>query len=85
MPAGVQTTSRRRSWNDVPVARSAIRARNDVAAVAIGEAFPGCELLRVPIEDVEIGLGRREPLRRDGQQVVRQVQLEVLVEVVADP
>jgi hypothetical protein len=58
---------------------------HDVAAVAVGEALARRELLRVPGEDLEICLGRREPLRRDGKQVVRKVQVELLVEVVADP
>ena len=61
------------------------QGEHDVAAVAVGEALAGRELLRVPVEDVEIRLGRRELLRRDGQQVVREVQIELLVEVVADP
>ena len=61
------------------------QGEQDVAAVAVGEALARRELLRVPVEDVEICLRRRELLHRDGEQVFRQVQVELLVEVVADP
>ena len=61
------------------------QGEHDVAAVAVGEALAGRELLRVPVEDFEICLGRGELLRRNGQQVLREVQIELLVEVVADP
>ena len=52
------------------------QGEHDEAAVAVGEALAGRELLRVPVEDVEICLGRGELLRRDGQQVLRQVQIQ---------
>src|SRR3954470_8139923 len=61
------------------------QGEQDVAAVAVGEALAGRELLRVTVENFEIRLGRRKLLSRDWKQVLREVQIELLVEVVADP
>ena len=58
---------------------------HDVPAVAVREALAGSELRREAVEHGEILLGRRERVHRDRQQVIRQIELDILVEVVADP
>ena len=57
---------------------------HDVAAVAVREALAGSELRRVPVEDGEVLLRRRELVHGDRHQVVGDVDVAVLVQVVAD-
>jgi hypothetical protein len=58
---------------------------NHEAAVGVREALPGRELRREPVEDSEICLGRVELVHGHCQQVGVEVELLLLVDVVADP
>ena len=61
------------------------QGQHDVAAVAVGEPLAGRELRRVAVEHGEVLLGGHQLVHRHRQQVVGDVELSVLVEVVADP
>ena len=56
-----------------------------VAAVAVGEPGAGSELLRVPLQHRQEGLGGGQCVPRDGEDVVGHLPVAVLVEVVPDP
>jgi len=60
------------------------KGEDDVPAVAVGELLPGRERGLVPIEDGQKVLGRDQLLHRHRQDVVGDLQVAVLVEVVAD-
>jgi hypothetical protein len=58
---------------------------HDEAAVAVRELLACGELRRMPVEYFEVLLGRRELLHRDRQHVRVAVEVDLLVEIVADP
>ena len=64
---------RTRSWYGVPLARSARIASSDVAAVVVGEPLARRGDGRVPVEDRQVALGRRQRVHRHRQHVVGDV------------
>ena len=84
MPAGSHTRCRTSVVERHPTHPLGDQRQHDVAAVAVGEAFAGRELRRVAIEYGEVLLGRRELVHGNRQQVVGEVEILLLVQVVAD-
>ena len=83
-PGRSQTWVRTRSWYGVPAARSASSGEHDVAPVAVGERRPWGELLREPVEDLQVVLARLQSVHGHGHHVVGDLAARRLVEVVAD-